>query len=156
MSCTATITAMKSSAQLARNASAEWNTKSSASLHVMSVDFPFPYYVIIYYTLEGKRESQTLIKAHLLEDKQIPKHGDDVAGIKHRRRDLSSDGVRNLAMTSGGGRFKEDLEPSTWQRNLDDDSNVGEVLKELEEHGSAGNLCRKKVINNFDGDDLAF
>ncbi|GKD02866.1 hypothetical protein Tco_1177840, partial [Tanacetum coccineum] len=40
-------------------------------------------------------------------------HGDDVAGIKHRRRDLSSDGVRNLAMASGRGRLEEDLESST-------------------------------------------
>ncbi|GKA13181.1 hypothetical protein Tco_0692827 [Tanacetum coccineum] len=31
--------------------------------------------------------------------------------------------------------------------DLDDDSNVGEVLKELEEHGSARNLCRKKLLN---------
>ncbi|GJY27710.1 hypothetical protein Tco_0403477 [Tanacetum coccineum] len=40
--------------------------------------------------------------------------GDGVAGIKRRRRDLSSDGVRNLAMASGRGRLKEDLESSTW------------------------------------------
>ncbi|GKG12944.1 hypothetical protein Tco_0349904, partial [Tanacetum coccineum] len=32
--------------------------------------------------------------------------GDGVAGIKRRRRDLSSDGVRNLAMASGRGRLK--------------------------------------------------
>ncbi|GJY83019.1 zinc finger, CCHC-type containing protein [Tanacetum coccineum] len=45
--------------------------------------------------------------------------GDGVAGIKRRRRDLSSDGVRNLAMTSGRGRLKEDLESSTWRRRQD-------------------------------------
>ncbi|GJV57228.1 hypothetical protein Tco_1458233 [Tanacetum coccineum] len=32
--------------------------------------------------------------------------GDGVAGIKRRHRDLSSDGVRNLAMASGRGRLK--------------------------------------------------
>ncbi|GJY82969.1 hypothetical protein Tco_0496345 [Tanacetum coccineum] len=32
--------------------------------------------------------------------------GDGVAGIKRRRCDLSSDGVRNLATTSGRGRLK--------------------------------------------------
>ncbi|GJT77673.1 hypothetical protein Tco_1044398 [Tanacetum coccineum] len=42
--------------------------------------------------------------------------GDGVAGIKQRRRDLSFNGVRNLAMTSGCGRIKEDLESSTWRR----------------------------------------
>ncbi|GJW51941.1 zinc finger, CCHC-type containing protein [Tanacetum coccineum] len=36
--------------------------------------------------------------------------GDGVAGIKRCRRDLSSDGVRNLATASGRGRLKEDLE----------------------------------------------
>ncbi|GKB80411.1 hypothetical protein Tco_0947306 [Tanacetum coccineum] len=40
-------------------------------------------------------------------------HGDGVAGIKRRRRDLSSDGVRDLATASGRGRLKEDLESST-------------------------------------------
>ncbi|GKD07140.1 hypothetical protein Tco_1186825 [Tanacetum coccineum] len=39
--------------------------------------------------------------------------GDGVAGIKRRRRDLSSDGVRDLATASGRGRLKEDLESST-------------------------------------------
>ncbi|GJZ43868.1 hypothetical protein Tco_0591123 [Tanacetum coccineum] len=35
---------------------------------------------------------------------------DGVAGIKRRHRDLSSDGIRDLATTSGRGRLKEDLE----------------------------------------------
>ncbi|GJR89040.1 hypothetical protein Tco_0213051 [Tanacetum coccineum] len=39
--------------------------------------------------------------------------GDGVAGIKRRRRDLSSDDVRDLATASGRGRLKEDLESST-------------------------------------------
>ncbi|GJR70545.1 hypothetical protein Tco_0016610 [Tanacetum coccineum] len=42
--------------------------------------------------------------------------GDGVAGIKQRRHDVSSDGVRNFATASGRGRLKEDLEPSTWRR----------------------------------------
>ncbi|GKB00495.1 hypothetical protein Tco_0828488 [Tanacetum coccineum] len=42
--------------------------------------------------------------------------GDGVAGIKRRRRDLYSDGVRNLATVSVRGRLKEDLESSTWRR----------------------------------------
>ncbi|GJR67846.1 hypothetical protein Tco_0013911 [Tanacetum coccineum] len=42
--------------------------------------------------------------------------GDGVTGIKRRRRDLYSDGVRNLATASGHGRLKEDLESSTWRR----------------------------------------
>ncbi|GKF79112.1 hypothetical protein Tco_0234680, partial [Tanacetum coccineum] len=33
--------------------------------------------------------------------------GDGVAGIKRRRRDLYSDGVRNLATASGCGRLTE-------------------------------------------------
>ncbi|GKA18215.1 hypothetical protein Tco_0698052 [Tanacetum coccineum] len=45
--------------------------------------------------------------------------GDGVAGIKRRRRDLSSDGVRNLATASGRDRLKEDLESSTWRRRQD-------------------------------------
>ncbi|GJS65474.1 hypothetical protein Tco_0680038 [Tanacetum coccineum] len=38
----------------------------------------------------------------------------------------------------------------------DDDLDDGEVLNKLEEYGNAGKLCRKKVINSFDGDALAF
>ncbi|GKA17646.1 MAK10-like protein, partial [Tanacetum coccineum] len=41
--------------------------------------------------------------------------GDGVASIKHRR-DLSTDGIRNLATALGRGRLKEDLESSTWPR----------------------------------------
>ncbi|GJW07553.1 hypothetical protein Tco_1569976 [Tanacetum coccineum] len=42
--------------------------------------------------------------------------GDDVAGIKRRRHDLSGDGVWILAMVSQRSRLKVDLEPSMWQR----------------------------------------
>ncbi|GJT34085.1 hypothetical protein Tco_0924504 [Tanacetum coccineum] len=37
-----------------------------------------------------------------------------------------------------------------------DDSNEGEVLNELEEYGNEGKLCERKIINSFDGDELAF
>ncbi|GJU06123.1 hypothetical protein Tco_1122553 [Tanacetum coccineum] len=46
-------------------------------------------------------------------------HGDGVAGIKRRCRDLSGDGIRNLATALGRGRLKEDLESSTWRRHLE-------------------------------------
>ncbi|GJX44854.1 hypothetical protein Tco_0261530, partial [Tanacetum coccineum] len=39
--------------------------------------------------------------------------GDGITCIKRRRRDLSSDDVRDLVTTSGRGRLKEDLESST-------------------------------------------
>ncbi|GJY18173.1 hypothetical protein Tco_0389664 [Tanacetum coccineum] len=45
--------------------------------------------------------------------------GDGVAGIKRRSLDQSSDGVRNMVMTSGRGRLKEDLETSTWRWRQD-------------------------------------
>ncbi|GJV02606.1 hypothetical protein Tco_1336175 [Tanacetum coccineum] len=45
--------------------------------------------------------------------------GDGVAGVKQRRRDLYSDGVRNFATASRCGRLKEDLESSTWRRRQD-------------------------------------
>ncbi|GJY60536.1 hypothetical protein Tco_0461193, partial [Tanacetum coccineum] len=41
-------------------------------------------------------------------------------------------------------------------RDSDDDYDDGEVLNKLEEYGNAGKLCRKKIINNIDEDDLAF
>ncbi|GKA18357.1 hypothetical protein Tco_0698194 [Tanacetum coccineum] len=45
--------------------------------------------------------------------------GVGIASIKRCRRDLSSDGVRNLATASGRGRLKEDLESSMWRRHQD-------------------------------------
>ncbi|GJR13868.1 hypothetical protein Tco_0796520 [Tanacetum coccineum] len=42
---------------------------------------------------------------------------DGVTGIKRSRRDLSSDGVRNLATALGRDRLKEDLESSIWRRH---------------------------------------
>ncbi|GJW22430.1 hypothetical protein Tco_0033052 [Tanacetum coccineum] len=38
----------------------------------------------------------------------------------------------------------------------DEDLDDEEILNELEEYGNAGKLCQKKVINSFDGDDLAY
>ncbi|GJY89170.1 hypothetical protein Tco_0503798 [Tanacetum coccineum] len=42
-----------------------------------------------------------------------------ITRIKRRRRDLSSDGVRDLVMASGRGQLKEDLESSMqrWRQN---------------------------------------
>ncbi|GJR57495.1 hypothetical protein Tco_1499657 [Tanacetum coccineum] len=42
--------------------------------------------------------------------------GDGVVGIKRRRRDPSSDDIRDLVTASGRGRLNEDLESSTQQR----------------------------------------
>ncbi|GJR89712.1 hypothetical protein Tco_0213723 [Tanacetum coccineum] len=54
------------------------------------------------------------------EDKVFkPVAGDGVTGIKRRRRDQSSDNIRNLATESRRGRLKEDLESSTWRRRTD-------------------------------------
>ncbi|GKB20539.1 hypothetical protein Tco_0854462 [Tanacetum coccineum] len=55
----------------------------------------------------------------IFDEKNLGQHGDGVAGIKRRRRDLSSDGVRNLASALGRGRLKEDLQSSTWRRRQD-------------------------------------
>ncbi|GJU99396.1 hypothetical protein Tco_1328667 [Tanacetum coccineum] len=45
---------------------------------------------------------------------------DGVTSIKRRRRDQSSDGVRIMATASGRGRFKKDLESSTWRCQVKD------------------------------------
>ncbi|GKA02545.1 hypothetical protein Tco_0675210 [Tanacetum coccineum] len=85
---------------------------------------------LILYQAYGNLYAMTGRKAHLLEDKQISSVGvfdvvlalvvgDGVAGIKRRRRDLYSDGVRNFATASGCGRLKEDLESSTWRQRQD-------------------------------------
>ncbi|GJR85727.1 hypothetical protein Tco_0209738 [Tanacetum coccineum] len=38
----------------------------------------------------------------------------------------------------------------------DNDSDDEEVLKELSKYENTGTLCRERIINSFDGDDLAF
>ncbi|GJU49674.1 ribonuclease H-like domain-containing protein [Tanacetum coccineum] len=58
--------------------------------------------------------------------------GDSIAGIKRRRRDVSSDGVRNFTTVSGRGRLKEDLESSTWRRRTDDEDAHEHVRRVLE------------------------
>ncbi|GKE30291.1 hypothetical protein Tco_1445675, partial [Tanacetum coccineum] len=65
-------------------------------------------------------ETDKITDLHQIHEEVLfTKRGDDVAGIKRRRRDLSSDGVRDLdgirdlATVSGHGRLKEDLESST-------------------------------------------
>nr|GEV45166.1 hypothetical protein [Tanacetum cinerariifolium] len=47
------------------------------------------------------------------EEVLFTERGDGITGIKRRCRDLSSDGVRDLATALGRGRLKEDLESST-------------------------------------------
>ncbi|GKG35517.1 hypothetical protein Tco_0440671, partial [Tanacetum coccineum] len=49
----------------------------------------------------------------ILEEVFLTERGDGVASIKRRRRDLFSDGVWNLKMTSRHGQLKEVLESST-------------------------------------------
>nr|GFA28082.1 hypothetical protein [Tanacetum cinerariifolium] len=59
----------------------------------------------------------------------------------------------------------DDLEPDDESVNTplvshflssDDDSDDGEVPNELEEYRNARKLCRNKIINSIDGDDLTF
>ncbi|GKE28082.1 hypothetical protein Tco_1443466 [Tanacetum coccineum] len=48
-----------------------------------------------------------------LEEVLLTECGDGITGIKRRRRDPSSDGVRDLVTASGRSRLNEDLESST-------------------------------------------
>ncbi|GJY67859.1 hypothetical protein Tco_0470841 [Tanacetum coccineum] len=59
---------------------------------------------------DGKWDPENYL--HLFEG--VIQRGDGVAGIKRRRRDLSSDGVWILATASQRSRLKVDLEPSTF------------------------------------------
>ncbi|GJX46283.1 hypothetical protein Tco_0271473 [Tanacetum coccineum] len=49
----------------------------------------------------------------ILKEVLLMERGDGVTGIKRRRHDPSSDGVRDLVMASGHSRLNEDLESST-------------------------------------------
>nr|GEU98380.1 hypothetical protein [Tanacetum cinerariifolium] len=40
--------------------------------------------------------------------------------------------------------------------DLDDESDNVEVLNDLDEYGNARNFYRNRIINSFDGEDLAF
>ncbi|GJZ34345.1 retrovirus-related pol polyprotein from transposon TNT 1-94 [Tanacetum coccineum] len=59
-------------------------------------------------------ESDEITDLHqILEEVLLTKRGDGVAGITRRRRDPSSDSVRDLVTASGRSRLNEDLESST-------------------------------------------
>ncbi|GJT66360.1 hypothetical protein Tco_1017840 [Tanacetum coccineum] len=59
-------------------------------------------------------ETDKITVLHQIHEKVLfTERGDGVAGIKRCCRDLSSDGVRDLATASGRGQLKEDLESST-------------------------------------------
>ncbi|GJR11990.1 hypothetical protein Tco_0794642 [Tanacetum coccineum] len=59
-------------------------------------------------------ETDKITDVHQIHEEVLfKKRGDGIAGIKRRRRDLSSDNVRDLATASGRGRLKEDLESFT-------------------------------------------
>ncbi|GJY66666.1 reverse transcriptase domain-containing protein [Tanacetum coccineum] len=88
--------------------------------------------------------------------------GDGVVGIKRRRHDLSSDGVRNLATASGRGRLKEDLESSIWRGFMSSassavtytsvytDSEPGRVFWGADEEISDGDVPRV-IVYGYDG-----
>ncbi|GJT17380.1 hypothetical protein Tco_0876086 [Tanacetum coccineum] len=59
-------------------------------------------------------ETDKITDLHQIHEEILfTERGHGVAGIKRHRRDLSSDGVRDLVTVSGRGRLKEDLESST-------------------------------------------
>ncbi|GKB53378.1 hypothetical protein Tco_0904131 [Tanacetum coccineum] len=59
-------------------------------------------------------ETDKITDLHQIHEEVLfTEHEDGIAGIKRRRRDLSSDDVRNLATASRHSRLKEDLESST-------------------------------------------
>ncbi|GJW66964.1 hypothetical protein Tco_0121388 [Tanacetum coccineum] len=59
-------------------------------------------------------ETDEITDLHQIHEEILfSERGDGVAGIKRRRRDPSSDDVRDLVTASGRGRLNEDLESST-------------------------------------------
>ncbi|GJZ29538.1 hypothetical protein Tco_0574185 [Tanacetum coccineum] len=61
-----------------------------------------------------REETDEITDLHqILEEILLTGRGDGVAGIKRRRRDPSSDDVRELVTASGRGRVNNDLESST-------------------------------------------
>nr|GEZ84113.1 hypothetical protein [Tanacetum cinerariifolium] len=67
-----------------------------------------------------REEIDEIIDLHQIHEEILfLEHGNGVAGIKRRRRDPSSDDVRDLVTTLRRGRLKEDLESSTWRRHHD-------------------------------------
>ncbi|GKD52129.1 hypothetical protein Tco_1281105 [Tanacetum coccineum] len=56
-------------------------------------------------------ETDEIMDLHQIQEEILfSKRGDGVAGIKRRRRDPSSDDIRDLVTDSGRGRLNEDLE----------------------------------------------
>nr|GEU76292.1 hypothetical protein [Tanacetum cinerariifolium] len=61
-----------------------------------------------------REETDKITDLHQIHEEVLfTERKDGVPGIKRRRRDLSSDDVRDLATASGCGQLKEDLESST-------------------------------------------
>ncbi|GJS23603.1 hypothetical protein Tco_0452235 [Tanacetum coccineum] len=59
-------------------------------------------------------ETDKITDLHQIHEEVLfTERGDDIAGIKRRHHDLSSDGVRDLVTASGRGRLKGNLESST-------------------------------------------
>ncbi|GKE68434.1 hypothetical protein Tco_0056490 [Tanacetum coccineum] len=59
-------------------------------------------------------ETDKITDLHQIHEEVLfTERGDGVTGIKGRHRDLSSEGVRDLATASGRGRLNEELESST-------------------------------------------
>ncbi|GJX68038.1 hypothetical protein Tco_0303765 [Tanacetum coccineum] len=67
-----------------------------------------------------REETDEITDLHQIHEEILfSERGVGVAGIKRRRRDPSSDGVRDLVTASGRGQLNEDLESSTKQRRQD-------------------------------------
>ncbi|GKA54442.1 hypothetical protein Tco_0753391 [Tanacetum coccineum] len=62
--------------------------------------------------LFGEEQNKITDLHQIHEEVLFTERGDGVAAIKRCRHDLSSDGVRDLAIASGRGQLKEDLESS--------------------------------------------
>nr|GEU97559.1 hypothetical protein [Tanacetum cinerariifolium] len=61
-----------------------------------------------------REETDEITDLHQIHEEVLfTECGENVSGIKRRRRDLSRDDVRDLVTASGRGRLKEDLESST-------------------------------------------
>ncbi|GJV88971.1 hypothetical protein Tco_1532909 [Tanacetum coccineum] len=59
-------------------------------------------------------ETDEITDLHQIQEEILfSERGDGVADIKRRRRDPSSDDVKDLVTALGHGRLNEDLEPST-------------------------------------------
>ncbi|GJW94646.1 hypothetical protein Tco_0174318 [Tanacetum coccineum] len=96
------------------------STASAASLKVAPKSFGFK--VLSTWMAFGENirdlgsfgeETNKITDLHqILEEVLLIERGDSVACIKRRRRDPSSDGVRDLVTASGRIRVNEDLESS--------------------------------------------